>query len=70
MFELDEDILAHVPIDVGQELVMFELDEDILAHVPIDVGQIVVEALLLDKHSIKTTSKELPSENETLHNLF
>jgi hypothetical protein len=49
---------------------MFELDEDILAHVPVDVGQIVVEALLLDKHSIKTPSKELPPEKEALHNLF
>jgi hypothetical protein len=68
MFELDEEILAHVPVDAGQELVMFELDEDILAHVPVDVGQIVVEALLLDKHSIQAPSKELPSEKETLQN--
>jgi hypothetical protein len=64
MFELDEEILAHVPVDAGQELVMFELDEDILAHVPVDVGQIVVEALLLDKHSIQAPSKEFPSEKK------
>ena len=43
--ELNEDILAHVSVDVGHVLivlVLLELNEDILAHVSIDLGQVLV----------------------------